>query len=187
MGTWGAAQWVPTWADELTHSEIHVKEYAQICLAVGAITGTILAALAGDWLGRRWTYVLMCAARSPRPYGSISSTPHTAADFCWRRFFSAFAPRRSTVGCRSICQSCFARKCAATGQGFGFNFGRILAAIGTLQTGNLVAAFQGEVTVAGVTLAGGYPLAGTTMSLIYLAGIAVIWFAPETKGQPLPE
>ena len=81
----------------------------------------------------------------------------------------------------------FRTKVRATGQGFGFNFGRILAAIGALQTGNLVAAFQGDVTVAGMTLAGGYPLAGTTMSLIYLAGIAVIWLAPETKGHPLPE
>ena len=62
-----------------------------------------------------------------------------------------------------------------------------MAAIGALQTGNLVAAFQGDVTVAGVPLTGGYPLAGTTMSLIYLAGVALIWLAPETKGRPLPE
>ena len=33
----------------------------------------------------------------------------------------------------------------ATGQGFGFNFGRILAAIGVLQTGNLMSQFQDGV------------------------------------------
>ena len=32
----------------------------------------------------------------------------------------------------------------------------------------------------------GYPLACSTMSLIYLVGMVIIWFAPETKGKPLP-
>jgi hypothetical protein len=34
---------------------------------------------------------------------------------------------------------------------------------------------------------GSYAQAGATISLIYLAGLGVIWFAPETRGQPLPE
>ena len=33
----------------------------------------------------------------------------------------------------------------ATGQGFGFNFGRILAAIGVLQVGNLLGLFKADV------------------------------------------
>jgi SHS family sialic acid transporter-like MFS transporter len=33
----------------------------------------------------------------------------------------------------------------------------------------------------------GYPQAATVMSMIYLVGIVIIWFAPETKGKPLPE
>ena len=36
------------------------KEYTQIAAAFGAIVGTILAALMGDWLGRRVTYCLLC-------------------------------------------------------------------------------------------------------------------------------
>jgi hypothetical protein len=38
-----------------------------------------------------------------------------------------------------------------------------------------------------MTLTHGYPLACTTMSLIYLVGVAIIWLAPETRGRPLPE
>jgi SHS family sialic acid transporter-like MFS transporter len=34
---------------------------------------------------------------------------------------------------------------------------------------------------------GGYPQACSIMSLIYLAGVVLIWFAPETRGNPLPE
>src|SRR5262249_61073594 len=71
----------------------------------------------------------------------------------------------------------------ATGQGFSFNFGRTLAAIGALQTGALTTMFQ-QVEVGGVR---GLPVACSFMSLIYLVGLVVIQFAPETRGKPLPE
>ncbi len=32
-----------------------------------------------------------------------------------------------------------------------------------------------------------YARMGGIMSLVYLAGMVLIWFCPETKGQPLPE
>ena len=70
---------------------------------------------------------------------------------------------------------------------FGFNFGRILAAVGSLQLGNLVAYFAGGLTIGPWKLAGGYPAACTLLSLIYVLGLVIIWFAPETKGKPLPD
>ncbi|OYW18491.1 MAG: hypothetical protein B7Z55_10525 [Planctomycetales bacterium 12-60-4] len=71
----------------------------------------------------------------------------------------------------------FATRVRATGQGFAFNFGRILAAVGSLQTGVLLdKVFHGEL-----------PKAGMLMSFIYVLGMIVIWFCPETKGKPLPE
>jgi hypothetical protein len=33
---------------------------------------------------------------------------------------------------------------------------------------------------------GSYARAGAVMTLIYLLGMVVIWFAPETKDRPLP-
>jgi hypothetical protein len=72
----------------------------------------------------------------------------------------------------------FPTRVRATGQGFGYNFGRILAAVGPLSMGFLMSdrVFRGS-----------YAQAGATISLIYLAGLVVIWLAPETRGQPLPE
>jgi hypothetical protein len=75
----------------------------------------------------------------------------------------------------------------ATGQGFGFNFGRFLAAVGSLQLGNLVKFFADGVDLGSWHLAGGYPTACTILSLVYVVGMVIIWFAPETRGQPLPE
>lgn len=69
----------------------------------------------------------------------------------------------------------------AFGQGFSFNFGRILAAVGALQTGALISLLGGSDPKLG------YPQACSLMSLIYLVGMAIIWLAPETRGKPLPE
>lgn len=33
----------------------------------------------------------------------------------------------------------------------------------------------------------GIPAACTLLSLVYFVGVAIIWFAPETKGKPQPE
>jgi hypothetical protein len=59
----------------------------------------------------------------------------------------------------------------ATGQGLSFNFGRILAAGGALLMPQL----------------GDYAPACAAITLVYVVGMVVIWFAPETSGRPLPE
>ena len=64
----------------------------------------------------------------------------------------------------------------ATGQGFAFNFGRIVAAIGGLQTATLIKAFDGS-----------FAKTGSTLAAIYLVGMIAIWWGPETKDRELPE
>jgi MFS transporter, SHS family, sialic acid transporter len=61
----------------------------------------------------------------------------------------------------------------ATAQGISFNFGRIFAGVGGI--------------VLGGSVPGGYAKMGAAVSLIYVLGLIAIWFAPETKGKPLPE
>jgi hypothetical protein len=56
-----------------------------------------------------------------------------------------------------------------------FNAGRVAAALMAQVTGQLVAGL------------GSYAKAGAVISCIYVVGMGVIWFAPETKGRPLPE
>ena len=79
----------------------------------------------------------------------------------------------------------------ATGQGFGFNFGRIIAAVGVLQLKTLqdarVLEYLGLAEIFGLSDIGGLPQACAALSFIYIVGVIVIWFVPETKGQPLPE
>jgi len=63
----------------------------------------------------------------------------------------------------------------ATGAGFCFNAGRVLAAAGPFLTGILVAVL------------GDFGRAASAIGLIYIAGLVILLFAQETKGRPLPE
>jgi MFS family permease len=189
LGTWGSTQWAPAWADNLSTGGhfANAKEYTQMCTAAGAVLGCIVAALAGDWLGRRWTYLLMCVASLASALWMFQGHSEFSRSFLIAAFLIGGCTASFYGWLPLYLPELFRTSVRATGQGFGFNFGRILAAIGALQTGNLMAAFSGEVTIAGRQFAGGYPLACTSMSMIYLLGMLVIWFAPETKGKPLPD
>ena len=74
----------------------------------------------------------------------------------------------------------FPTRLRATGQGFSFNFGRIIAAVAALQTGPLMELFGQNKVLS-------HANACSTVSLVYLVGMAIIWLAPETCGRPLPE
>jgi len=37
------------------------------------------------------------------------------------------------------------------------------------------------------TLGGTYEKAGAAIAFVYVVGMIAIWFAPETRGQPLPD
>jgi MFS transporter, SHS family, sialic acid transporter len=209
LGTWGSTQWAPSWADKLTEVTYkaeqqkltdagqadaaaklvkpRAKEYTQIWLAVGAIVGTIMAAMMGDWMGRRPAYCLLCALSLASVYALFLGNRTFGPELLFWTFIAGTMTASFYGWLPLYLPELFRTNVRATGQGFGFNFGRILAAIGVLQTGNLMGLFKEDAVIAGVTIPAGYPLACSTMSLIYLVGMAIIWLAPETRGQPLPE
>ncbi|MEW6159586.1 MAG: MFS transporter [Verrucomicrobiota bacterium] len=213
IGTWGSVQWVPLWSNQLvSNRELarlkaeHPEWYrapelnaadaqarqaaeqnaralagaasadAQMVQGFGAIVGTLLAPLIGAWLGRRVAYFILCTAslivtailfRTFHDFGgaflgmSFVVSAATASFYGW---FPLYFPEL------------FPTRVRATGQGLCYNFGRIFAAGGAMVQGELVSAFGGS-----------YAQAGAIVTLIYLLGMTMIWFAPETKNQPLPE
>lgn len=187
MGTWGAAQWAPTFASKLSNNAPGAKEWTQMYSAVGAIVGTIGAALLGDLIGRRGCYALLCVLS----FGSCLGMYQLNTEYNQQFLIWAFLMGTCTAAFYGwlplYLPELFGTKVRATGQGFGFNFGRILAAVGTLQTGALVGMFTTEVHTLGLTFRPGYGGACSVTCFIYFVGLIVIAFAPETKGQPLPE
>jgi MFS family permease len=192
LGTWGLTQWVPNWADKLnTDPRIRAKEFAQIASSAGAIVGTILAAMAGDWLGRRRVYSLLCIGSLASVWLLVLGNPAYGAGFLAATFFVGFCTASFYGWLPLYLPELFHTNVRATGQGFSFNFGRILAAVGVLQTANLLSWLKDDATVAtvfgDVTIRGGFPLACVAMSTVYFVGLAIVRLAPETKGQPLPD
>jgi MFS family permease len=179
LGTWGTTQNLPTYASELTQGmEINtrVKPYVQMASAFGATLGCILAALMGDWLGRRITYAIMCVG-SMLAIWNVYLFNETYSNYLLVSAFIAGFISASFYGWLPLyLPELFQTKVRATGQGFGFNFGRILAAIGVLQLGPIMK-----------SLGVGWPIACSWLALIYIVGLIAIWFAPETRGRPLPE
>lgn len=77
----------------------------------------------------------------------------------------------------------FPSRLRSTGTSFCYNLGRFAAAVGSFSSAQLTEFFKN----AGHT--GVLPLrySAVTMCAIFLVGIVTIFFAPETRGQPLPE
>jgi MFS family permease len=211
IGTWGSTQQAAAWADKMTEAEFlaqkqqlidagdvvaadaltrpqrNAKEYTLIWLSIGAIVGTMLAALAGDWFGRRIAYCALCGLSLVSVWGLyLLNSSFSYEMLAWSFVAGAFTA--SFYGWLPLyLPELFPTNVRATGQGFGFNFGRILAAIGALQVGNLLKFFSEDVQLGGLSIPHGHPLACSVISLVYLVGMILIWFAPETKGQPLPD
>ncbi|HYC70494.1 MAG TPA: MFS transporter [Opitutaceae bacterium] len=176
IGTWGSVQWLPLWADQMVGPSMpKAKAYTQVWSAIGSVVGCLVGAWLGGLCGRRWAYFLLCVGslgscawlfRGIDSYG----TPFLALTFTVGAITAAF------YGLLPLyLPELFPTRVRATGQGVAFNAGRILAAVGALQAGVLVKSL------------GGYAASGAMISLVYLAGMVVIWLLPETKGKPLPE
>jgi MFS family permease len=67
----------------------------------------------------------------------------------------------------------------STGTSFCYNVGRFIAATGPLVQAELIKAFAGTTE--------SLRYAGVTMCAVFLVGLLVLPFLPETRGQPLPE
>ncbi|MDA7627163.1 MFS transporter, partial [Verrucomicrobia bacterium] len=177
IGTWGSVQWIPVWVDQMVGDTLPTaKSDVGMLSAMGAIIGCLAGPLIGGGIGRRPAFFMLCLSsllvcgalyRSGIEYGAafkflvFLTGMTTAAFYGW---FPLYLPEL------------FPTRSRATGQGVGYNSGRIFAAFGAIAGGQLVVAFDGD-----------YARMGSMITLIYLAGMLMIWVAPETKGRPLPE
>jgi MFS family permease len=143
--------------------------------SLGAVTGSLLAPMLLGRFSRRWGYLTLCTLsllicaylfRTQSEYTThfiITVFLAGTATAAFYGFFPLYLPELFPTAVR------------ATGQGLCYNAGRLIAAVGALTSGELVRHY------------GGYAEMGAVITLIYIVGMIAIWFAPETKGRPLPE
>jgi len=201
IGTWAAiSQFLINWTGELAGpAQPYAKGTAQLCVAIGAIVGCLVAPLVGGRIGRRPAYFGLCLLSllvSGYLFGTMRILPEGLVAALPEWLVSLFGGLSAyntqfllTCGAAGLVTAAFygwlplylpelfPTRVRATGQGVSYNFGRIFAAVGALTTGGLMQnVFHGS-----------YPSACATITLVYLLGAVLIWFGPETKGKPLPE
>lgn len=181
FGLWGATNWVPTLVRELpdlkeldrTALSTNVS-YAIMALNLGALVGYFSFGPLADRFGRRPIFALMCT-------GSLVMlpitflTPHAYAHVLLLLPMLGFFNNGIFSGFPIYLPELYPTSLRATGAGFCFNAGRVLASTGPFLTGFLV------------TSLGSFGRAASAVALIYLVGLAILPFAPETRGQPLPD
>jgi MFS family permease len=177
VATWGTVQWGPAWADKLTEGT-GLKgwaPYTQMASSLGAMIGCVLGAAFADVVGRRVAYVALCITS----LGAVGLFYQTNTAVGLYFLLTAALMGGTTAAFYGwlplYLPELFPTRVRATGQGFGFNFGRILAAVGVLQVPLLIGPEKE------------FARAGTLLALIYLLGLLVIWLGPETRGKPLPD
>jgi MFS family permease len=181
FGLWGATNWTPTLVRSLP--ELHGMDsgavtshvsYATMMLNVGALVGYLSFGPLADRFGRRAAFALMCVGSlvllpvtflTPRSYAHVMLLLPLLGFFN-NGIFSGFPIYLPEL---------YPTRIRATGAGFCFNIGRVLASTGPFITGFLVSAL------------GSFGRAASAVALIYLVGLLILPFAPETKGKPLPE
>jgi MFS family permease len=177
IGTWGLVQWLPLWADQLTHGAApQAKAWTQAWSALGAISGCFLGAWLANLCGRRLAYFLLCLASLGVCLVFFAEASNYGSGFLAFTFATGFVTASFYGLIPLYLPELFPTRVRATGQGIAYNAGRVLAAVGALQMGALMA-----------YLGNSYARAGEVLSLVYVFGLIVVWFAPETKGRPLPD
>lgn len=181
FGLWGATNWTPTLVRSLPELAQHdaagvnaAVSYATMLLNAGALLGYLSFGPLADKFGRRPVFALMCFGSlvmlpvtflTPRAYAQVLALLPLLGFFN-NGIFSGFAIYLPEL---------YPTLIRATGAGFCFNVGRVLAASGPFLTGYLV------------SVLGGFGRAASAVALIYLLGLVIVLFARETKGQPLPD
>ena len=181
FGLWGSTNWAPTLVRELpdikaADSATLAKSvsFAIMALNAGAIFGYLGFGPLADRFGRRPVFAFMCVGSFvmlpitylvPSTYGGVLALLPILGFFNNGIFsgFPIYLPELYPTALR------------ATGAGFCFNAGRVLASAAPFLTGWLV------------TTLGTFGRAASTVALIYLVGLVVLLFAPETKGRRLPD
>jgi MFS family permease len=181
FGLWGSTNWAPTLVRELPDLQgvppaamSAYVSYAIMALNGGALFGYLGFGPLADRFGRRAVFALMCV-------GSLLLLPVT---YLFQTTYAGVLALLPILGFFNngifsgfpiYLPELYPTRVRATGAGFCFNAGRVLASASPFLTGWLVSAL------------GSFGRAASTVALIYLVGLAVLWIAPETKGKPLPD
>jgi MFS family permease len=153
---------------------------ATVLQDVAGMLGIYAFTLLTVYVGRRPSFAvayLLGLGATALTFGSL----RTEVDSYWMAPLLGFGVSAVFGGFAIYFPELFPTRLRSTGIGFCYNVARYITAFGPLTLGKLTLLFAG--------LDSQLPLrpAAIALSGIYLLGLAVLPFAPETRGRPLPE
>ena len=180
IGWWAISSWLPAHAGRIAKAGGYANPAdwgtrAALVYTVGAVVAYLLSGFLADAMGRRrylfFTF-LGCFVMTPVTYLWTHSLPALIVVAFVNGFF--------TLGCAYSWMAIypvemFTSTVRATAASFIFNAARLIAWVFPLIAGLLINSF------------GGIPKAAMTLGSIYLLGLVVPWFMPETRGKALPQ
>jgi len=175
LGTWGSFLWLATYVDQIAQG----TEYARTAKAevsrfasYGQILGGFVGGLLAGWLGNKKSWCFMCITAWATVFALFGLNKQFDTQVVWMAVLAGIFVTAFFGWIPKFLPELYPTRIRATGQGFSFNIGRILAGVGVLGTGTLVNLFKGD-----------YRVATMTMCSIYLVGLIIILFAPDTGGK----
>jgi MFS family permease len=177
VGFWSISTWVPPFVGSIAAggglAAAQWASYAGMAYTLGSITGYIMFGFLADALGRKPVTIAFFAL-------ALILTPvlfFWTNDLRWLlvlAFVNAIFSNGQYTWMPVWLPELYPTRMRATALAFAFNAPRFIAFLGPFLAGTLIVAF------------GGFGKAATVLALIYILGILVAPFLPETKGKPLP-
>lgn len=178
-GLWGAAFWSPDLVQGVMRDipESERRQYSSIVFfvqQVGAGLGMYAFAVFTERTSRRFAFAVSFVLAFLSVQGMFYFTHSFRDAMIWAPIMG-FCTLGPFCGYTVYFPELFPTRLRATGCGFCYNGGRVLAAAAPFALGKLAENL------------GGIAPAVSVVSCIYALGLIATAFAPETKGKPLPE
>jgi MFS family permease len=180
FGLWGVTYWTPVLirhapdaariAEALTVQRVSI---GVMVLNLGALLGYLVFAPLTGRVGRRWAffaYFLGSLVMVPVMFLGVRSY----TQILWLLPPLGFFTNGVFTGFAIYFPELYPTRLRGTGSGFCFNSARVFASTGPFLTGALTGLF------------GSFNHAVTAVGMVYLLGMIVLPFAPETRGRELP-
>ena len=178
FGFWSISSWVPPYVGGIAAvgglAAAQWASFAGMAYTGGSVAGYVAFGFLADWLGRKpvtLAFMLLALLLTPVLFFATH-------DLVWLLVL-AFANAIFSNGQYSWMPvwlpELYPTRMRATALAFAFNAPRLIAFLGPLLAGTMIADF------------GGFGRAAMVFSSIYVLGLIATFFLPETLGQKLPE
>jgi MFS family permease len=171
-------------SEQITGQVAKWKGIASMMMNIGAALGMYGFAILAQRMGRKPTFAVCFIAA----LASTAAVFYFLNDFhqiFWMIPIMGFCILSLFAGYAIYFPELFPTHLRSTGTSFCYNVGRFVAAAGPFFLGTLIKFYADSAESANTAMPLRY--AGLTMCGIFLLGLLVLPFAPETKGKPLPE